>query len=96
MTKIEELAKEYAYDIDGSDWERQRARDGFIDGANAFMSLPLVERMNEEEKENIRFAHKTAKAFAMRNAGIKAETFKSHCLLLESIFGKVFFKEERK
>lgn len=32
--EIEDAAKDYAYDIDGSDWERQRARDGFVDGAN--------------------------------------------------------------
>lgn len=32
--EIVEAAKDYAYDIDGSDWERQRARDGFVDGAN--------------------------------------------------------------
>lgn len=32
--EIEDAAKDYAYDIDDSDWERQRARDGFVDGAN--------------------------------------------------------------
>ena len=32
--EIEDAAKDYAYDIDGSDWGRQRARDGFVDGAN--------------------------------------------------------------
>lgn len=34
QAEIEDAAKDYAYDIDGSDWERQRARDGFVDGAN--------------------------------------------------------------
>lgn len=32
--EIADEAKDYAFDIDGSDWERQRARDGFVDGAN--------------------------------------------------------------
>lgn len=31
---VEDAAKDYAYDIDGSDWERQRVRDGFVDGVN--------------------------------------------------------------
>lgn len=57
-------------------------------------SLPLASRLTAEEKEQIRFAHKTAKTFAERTNPMSAEVFKGQYLLLESIFGKDFFKEE--
>lgn len=56
-------------------------------------SLPLASRLTAEEKEQIRFAHKTAKTFAERTNPMSAEVFKGQYLLLESIFGKDFFKE---
>ena len=46
--EIEDAAKDYAYDIDGSDWERQRARDGFVDGAN--FALGKQEEDAEDDK----------------------------------------------
>lgn len=46
--EIEDAAKDYAYDIDGSDWERQRARDGFVDGAN--FALGKQEKDADDDK----------------------------------------------
>ena len=47
---IEEAAKDYAYDIGDSDWERMRLQDAFIDGINHTMQLPLCDRLTSEEK----------------------------------------------
>lgn len=94
MTKtIKEAAKDYAYDIGDSDWERMRLQDAFIDGINHIMQLPLCDRLTAEEKEQIRFAHKAAKTFAERTNPMSAEVFKGQYLLLESIFGSDFFKD---
>lgn len=60
----------------------------------ALEELPLSSRLTAEEKEQIRFAHKTAKTFAERTNPMSAEVFKGQYLLLESIFGSDFFKEE--
>lgn len=90
MTKIEELAKDYKFDIDGSDRERQMAYDGFVDGANALMLLPLSERLNEDEKERIRCNYVAARDGywdECNDMNIAVES------VLESIFGADFFKE---
>lgn len=60
----------------------------------ALEELPLSDRMTAEEKEQIRFAHKIAKDFAERVNPMSAEVFKAQYMLLESIFGSDFFKEE--
>ena len=51
---IEEAAKDYAYDMGDSDWERMRLQDAFIDGINHTMQLPLCDRLTEAEKERMR------------------------------------------
>lgn len=68
--------------------------DGFKVGANYVYGLPLSQRLTAEEKEQIRFVHKTAKTFAERTNPMSAEVFKGQYLLLESIFGANLFKEE--
>lgn len=90
MTRtIEEAAKDYAYDIDGTDWERQRARDGFVDGANHVYDLPLADKLDANEKEKIRKYHKLARdGYWEYNCADKAVE-----RVLESIFGADFFKE---
>ena len=104
MTKtIEEAAREYAsenmwypgetsYESDIRDMEQSFA-DAFRAGANHVKELPLRDRLTAEKKEQIRFAHKTAKTFAERTNPMSAEVFKGQYLLLESIFGADFFKE---
>lgn len=102
MSGIEELAKEYAEGIvDGLSFHHssprevgQMVEDAYMDGANTLMSFPLTDRLTAEEKEQIRFAHKAAKTFAERTNPMSAEVFKGQYLLLESIFGSDFFKEE--
>ena len=51
---IEEAAKDYAYDIGDSDWERMRLQDAFIDGINHIMQLPLCDRLTAKERETYR------------------------------------------
>lgn len=48
---IEEAAKDYAYDIGDSDWERMRLQDAFIDGINHIMQLPLCDRQGERRRK---------------------------------------------
>lgn len=69
---------------------------GFEAGANAIMSIPLSERLNEKEKRSIRYAYIAAKTAMIQGSEISIIVFKSWCELLESIFGKDFFKEESK
>lgn len=59
---IEELAKDYAYYIGDSDWERMCLQDAFIDGINHIMQLPLCDRMTAEEKERVRRIYKELKS----------------------------------
>lgn len=62
---------------------------------NYVLSLPLTERLTEEEKEQMRFTHKAANKFMVSaNNPYMAEVFKGQKCLLESIFGADFFKEE--
>lgn len=60
------------------------------------MSIPLSERLNEKEKRSIRYAYIAAKTAMIQGSEISIIVFKSWCELLESIFGKDFFKEESK
>lgn len=106
---IEEAAKDYAYDIGDSDWERMRLQDAFIDGINHIMQLPLCDRLTAEEKERVRVLyneelgmaqHFHAKAKASNDISCRQhyyglrEPYISRMKLLERIFGKDFFKEE--
>ena len=103
---IEELAKQYAEDMCpigdycGGVYDEQRNIDLpiYIDDAKSVLrwlfDKPLSDRLTAEEKEQIRFAHKAAKTFAERTNPMSAEVFKGQYLLLESIFGSDFFKEE--
>lgn len=103
MSKIEELAKQYAEDMCpigdycGGVYDEQRNSDLpiYIDDAKSVLrwlfDKPLIDRMTAEEKEQVRFAHKTAKTFAERTNPMSAEVFKGQYLLLESIFGADFF-----
>lgn len=104
MTKtIDELAKQYAKlqtDEQGygsmEEWKQDIAI--YYDDAKSVLSWlfakPFRDRLTAEEKEQIRFAHKTAKTFAERTNPMSAEVFKGQYPLLESIFGADFFKEE--
>lgn len=108
MTKtIEELAKQYAEDMCpvgdycGGVYDEQRNSDIpiYTDDAKSVLSWlfakPLASRLNAEEKEEIRFAHKASKTFAEHTNPTSAEVFKGQYLLLESIFGSDFFKEDK-
>lgn len=92
MTKtIEEAAKDYAYDIGNSDWERMLLQDAFMDGAAYIMQLPLSDRLTAEEKERVRKEYWRA---ARDWIGIgDARGYCRTCIALESIFGADFFKE---
>lgn len=106
---IEEAAKDYAYDIGDSDWERMRLQDAFIDGINHIMQLPLCDRLTAEEKERVRkmygeelgmAQHFHAKAKASNDISCRQhyyglrEPYISRMKLLERLFGADFFKEE--
>lgn len=92
MTKtIEEAAKDYAYDIGDSDWERMRLQDAFIDGINHIMQLPLCDRMTDEEKERMRKIYYDAERGEVNG---HYDVYPDPCEVMRVIFGKDFFKEE--
>lgn len=88
--EVEKVAKDYAYDMGDSDWERMRLQDAFIDGINHIMQLPLCDRMTAEEKERVR------KEYAETYPNDPDQSVASIRVMqtLERIFGKDFFKEE--
>lgn len=91
MTKtIEEAAKDYAYDIGDSDWERMRLQDAFIDGINHIMQLPLCDRMTAEEKERVRKIYYDAERGVVNG---HYDVYPDPCEVMRVIFGKDFFKE---
>ena len=86
---IEEAAKDYAYDIGDSDWERMCLQDAFIDGINHTMQLPLCDRLTAEEKERMRKEY--ANTYPLDpDCGVANILIQG---VLERIFGKDFFKE---
>lgn len=86
---IEETAKDYAYDIGDSDWERMRLQDAFIDGINHIMQLPLCNRLTPEEKERVKKEY--ANTYPLdTDCGVANILIQG---VLERIFGKDFFKE---
>lgn len=103
---IEEMAREYANEKWGSITDcpsvgvvKRDAQQGFVAGANAVLSLPLVDRLTDSERERIRAIYHECELIEMNdnpnlsaeivgNAGVKME-------LLESIFGKNFFNENK-
>lgn len=108
---IEEAAKDYAYDIGDSDWERMRLQDAFIDGINHIMQLPLCDRLTAKEKERVRKMYKEELEFAQfcqRKANsccnqqcrtdyeASRDIAKSRANMLESIFGAEMFDEKVK
>lgn len=91
MTKtIEEAAKDYAYDIGDSDWERMRLQDAFIDGINHIMQLPLCDRLTAEEKERMRKIYYDAERGEVNG---HYDVYPDPCEVMRVIFGKDFFKE---
>lgn len=91
MTKtIEEVAKDYAYDIGDSDWERMRLQDAFIDGINHIMQLPLCDRLTAEEKERMRKIYYDAERGEVNG---HYDVYPDPCEVMRVIFGKDFFKE---
>ena len=86
---IEEAAKDYAYDIGDSDWERMRLQDAFINGINHIMQLPLCDRLTAEEKERMRKEY--ANIYPLDpDCGVANILIQG---VLDRIFGKDFFKE---
>ena len=90
MTKtIEEAAKDYAYDIGDSDWERMLLQDAFIDGINHIMQSPLCDRLTAEEKERVRKEYANTYPNDIY-CGVENILIQG---VLERIFGKDFCKE---
>lgn len=92
---IEELASEY-YSNEVINGDTCDDKDGwtdcFVSGAEALMQLPLAQRMTTEEKERVKAKYWAA---AKECAGLgKAWNQCRTCVILESIFGADFFKEE--
>lgn len=88
---IEEAAKDYAYDIGDSDWERMRLQDAFISGINHIMQLPLCDRLTAEEKERMRNIYYDAERGEVNG---HYDVYPDPCEVMRVIFGKDFFKEE--
>ena len=87
---IEEAAKDYAYDMGDSDWERMRLQDAFIDGINHIMQLPLCDRLTAEEKERMRKIYYDAERGEVNG---HYDVYPDPCEVMRVIFGKDFFKE---
>lgn len=95
IEEIREYAKEKVgeYDYLGNEYEAYL--DGAQDAANHIMSLPLADRMTDEERELIKFAYGASKKLSEATANPNiVEVFKGQYFLLESIFGKSMFTEE--
>lgn len=88
---IEEAAKDYAYDIGDSDWERMRLQDAFIDGINHIMQLPLCDRLTAEEKERMRNIYYDAERGEVNG---HYDVYPAPCEVMRVIYSKDFFKEE--
>lgn len=106
MTKtIEEAAKEAI--IDNNFFMTDPNHPEFVDRGseqmrackwviNHIFSLPLASRLNAEEKEMVRRIHMESKWLCEKHKDSVfkfAEVYKGKYELLESIFGKDFFKE---
>lgn len=92
MTKtIEESAKDYAYDIGDSDWERMLLQDAFMDGAAYIMQLPLSDRLTAEEADLIRKEYNNTYPLDP-DCGVANILIQG---VLERIFGEVFFKKDK-
>lgn len=103
MTKtIEEAAAEYAgefvkkHNLYNPEL-LQVIVDAYKASAERMMSLPLAQRLTVEEKEMIKRIYKELKSLYTEHKDSVfrfAEVYKGQYELLESIFGKDFFKEE--
>lgn len=94
MTKtIEEAAKEYYLNevVNGDTCDDKDGwTDCFVSGAEAFMQLPLAQRLTAEEKERVRKEY--ANTYPLDpDCGVANILIQG---VLERIFGKDFFKEE--
>ncbi len=103
MTKIEELAKDYAAYQTGEKgygsmeaWKQDVAKyhDDAKDVLTWLFSKPLSDRLTDEEKRLVRYAYKMSRDSIKDTSDLGNVVFKSQCELLESIFGAEFFKEE--
>lgn len=88
---IEEAAKDYAYDMGDSDWERMLLQDAFIDGINHIMQLPLCDRLTAKEKERMRKIYYDAERGEVNG---HYDVYPDPCEVMRVIFGKDFFKDE--
>ena len=73
--------------------------DGFKAGADHILSLPLSQRLTDEERERVRRIYKELKRLCVehRDSVFRwVEVYKGKYELLESIFGKELFGEELK
>ena len=73
--------------------------DGFKAGADHILSLPLSQRLTDEERERVRRIYKELKRLCAehRDSVFRwVEVYKGKYELLESIFGKELFGEELK
>ena len=94
MTKtIEEAAKEYYLNevVNGDTCDDKDGwTDCFVSGAEAFMQLPLGQRLTDEEKERMRKEYANPYPNDI-DCGVENILIQG---VLERIFGSDFFKEE--
>lgn len=102
MTPTEEKAQAYAENqIDGmefaNEYERQCAvnnyKCAYLQGSNDILSLPLCERLTEEEKEKIRAKYAHGQKMQSSKSAPASCSGSCMCATLEQIFGSDFFKE---
>lgn len=104
MTKtIEEAARDFVanyyeleeYGDEVSDIEIDNSEECFIGGANYILSLPLSQRLTDEERERVRKLYDNAMEVFCDTRDIEAKEY-AMCQLntLEEIFGKGFFKND--
>lgn len=103
MTKtIEEAAKEYYLNevVNGDTCDDKDGwTDCFVSGAEAFMQLPLAQRLTAEEKERVRAMYSEAQSWLDEKTSFDNpnEQLKICAVAiqdrLERIFGADFFKE---
>lgn len=100
MTPIEEKAQAFAESqIDGmefaNEYERQCALNNYkyayLQGSNDILSLPLSERLTEEEKEKIRAKYNEVKELSLAIGD--NEMFAGDEAVFEWLFGSDFLEE---
>lgn len=85
-TKREEMAKTFAErECEIGQVDRDALYKGYYHGMKDFLSLPIADRLTEEEKEKIKRAHWLCKRWVPKNTHERLAAYDT-CHVLEALF----------